>query len=338
MNLKKELEEPLWAKHISQFWRSKITDLDSLKELLPGSMLIALDIEGIEPLNQGPNEIGLAFLRFDADSRKACMLCPGTSRFHDENKIQAHTIQIRDRMPTFNLRKREPLKYGSAVIVDAKQLGSTIDKILSKYTQESSNLILLGFSMSAEVKWIAQQCPSLSLHFAAWADLQEFAAERGGGRKLGLIHTLKAMGIRDWRPNRHRAANDAVRCLTALSGLISTDPSTFTVPQRHTELQYFSRLPKGSSLNNHPFAVRITTADGSKLPYEISTPHHLSKLFVEYEIKAVGLNANTELVRANGVKFWWISFRTLEALEEFVDKVNGSTLFGKTLSVENGGR
>jgi len=301
-------------------------------------MLIALDIEGIDRVNQGPNEIGLAFLRFDAGGGKVCMLCPGTSRFYDENKIQAHTIQIRDRMPTFNLRKREPLKYGSAVIVDTKQLGSTIDKILSKYAQESPNLILLGFSMSAEVKWIAQQCPSLSLHFAAWADVQGFAAERAGGRTLGLIHTLKAMGIRDWRPIRHRAANDAVRCLAALSGLISTDPSTFTVPQRQTGFQYFSKLPKGSRLDNHPFAVRITTADGSKLPYEISTPEHLSKLFVEYEIKAVGLNACTERVRANGVKIWWISFRTLEALEEFVDKVNGSTLYGKTLYVEKGGK
>lgn len=331
----KDPEKPLWAKHISRFWRSKVTDLDSLKELLPGSILVALDIEGVEPLNQGPNEIGLAFLRVDG---QGCILCPGTSRFHDENQVQAHTIQIQDRIPTFNLHKREPLKYGGAVVVDAKQLGPTIDKILSKYAQESPNLILLGFAMSAEVKWIAQQCPSISLYFAAWADLQEFAAERGGGRKLGLIHTLKAIGMRDWRPNRHRAANDAVRCLAVLSGLISTDPSTFAIPQRQNQFQHFSRLPKDSSSNNHPFAVRITTADGSKLPCEVSTPQHLSELFTEYEIKAVGLNAGTERVRANGVKFWWVSFRTLEALEEFVEKVNGSTLYGKTLSVETGGR
>jgi hypothetical protein len=66
-------------------------------------------------------------------------------------------------------------------------------------------------------------------------------------------------------------------------------------------------------------------------------PHHLSDLFAEYEIKAVGLNAGTERVRAKGVKFWWGSFRTLEGLEEFIEKIDGSTLYGKILLIESSG-
>lgn len=64
-------------------------------------------------------------------------------------------------------------------------------------------------------------------------------------------------------------------------------------------------------------------------------PRHLSDLFAEYEIKAVGLNAATERVRAKGVKFWWVSFRTLEGLVEFIEKIDGSTLYSKTLLIES---
>lgn len=51
-----------------------------------------------------------------------------------------------------------------------------------------------------------------------------------------------------------------------------------------------------------------------------------------------GINADTERVKVNGVKFWGVSFRALESLEEFVEKVNGSTPHGKTISVKMGGR
>jgi hypothetical protein len=104
-----------------------------------------------------------------------------------------------------------------------------------------------------------------------------------------------------------------------------------TLPSQPTKILAFQRLPQPSSI--HPFAVRITTMDGSLLPSEFKAPRSLSQLFEKYEPKAVAFN-QSGFLRNNGVRFWWVSLPTLESLKRFVAEIDGLTLSGKILSVE----
>jgi hypothetical protein len=149
------------------------------------------------------------------------------------------------------------------------------------------------------------------------------------------------MQIKDWRShyNRHYAANDATRCLDVLSGLISTDNSITLLPAVPSkQVQLLFKLPMSwrqdsRQYGGNSFTARITTSNGSVLPSAYSTPLSVSELFTKYELKAVGLNSQTERVRLNGVRFWWISFHTLESLEDFTKEVDGLSLEGTQLRV-----
>jgi len=133
-------------------------------------------------------------------------------------------------------------------------------------------------------------------------------------------------------PRMHRASNDATRCLAVLSGLVSLD--SFTIPKTPPRVLVLAELPRPSS--KHPFTARITTTDGSILPSEFKTPRSLSTLFAEYEPKAVALNSRgLRSSKSNGVRVWWLSFSTVESLERFTTKIDGSSLSGKSLVVES---
>lgn len=59
-----------------------------------------------------------------------------------------------------------------------------------------------------------------------------------------------------------------------------------------------------------------------KLP--LQTPDGLATLYSSHPgLKGVGLNSWTAAYAAS-VKFWWVSFRSLEALHKFVQEVDGS--------------
>src|SRR5215469_10904824 len=101
------------TKHISALWKSKIPDLKTLKERIPSSLLVALDIESSV---QGVSEIGLAFLGVHEQEPQPCG--DGTLQtFHSQNKVQTYTIQVRDRVPK-KKTSREAIKYGTMVLVD----------------------------------------------------------------------------------------------------------------------------------------------------------------------------------------------------------------------------
>jgi hypothetical protein len=206
------------TKHITSLWKSKIPDLKTLKELIPRSFLVALDIESSV---QGVSEIGLAFFRVHGEQGPQ-FPGDGTLRtFYSENEVQAHTIQVRNKIA--KKTSREAIKYGDTVVVDADQVASTVMQILSLLDHNGS-IILVGFDTYTEFKWISQECPPVSSIFTSWVDLQDIAFERSSVLRPGLLDTMNAMHIVDRREGTkarklHRASNDAVRCLAVLSGL-----------------------------------------------------------------------------------------------------------------------
>jgi hypothetical protein len=263
--------------------------------------------------------------------------CQSLQFFYDENEIRANTIQTRER----DVKRSDPLRYGDTVFVDNDEVGLVVEKMLSDY--KGRDLILVGFDMYTEFKWISEiseRSPSFTSAIANWMDLEGMGVERCGDKNLRITlkGTLKAMQIEDCRSGSYFAANDAVRCLAVLSGLIPGKPFTFpvgsfTMPSGITLLYKIPPRRKYGLHTKYPYAARIIVVDDSMLPKEYQTPHSLAKLFAKYELRAVGLNCQKYRVGSKGVKVWWLSFLTRESLDEITREVDGSVLNGKELRV-----
>jgi hypothetical protein len=171
--------------------------------------------------------------------------------------------------------------------VNEAELSNELLRLVSSALKPSDSPILVGFSLYTEFKWISGYCPSLTSLFVGWVDLQDTVAENSGTVDPGLLHTLNAMKIVERPPgsnppNRHRASNDAVRCLAVLAGLICLD--SFAVPTKiykPVKLALLSKLP--APIRKYPFTAPVTTADGGIIPPEYNSPKSLYELFKRFQ-------------------------------------------------------
>ncbi|KAF2094051.1 hypothetical protein NA57DRAFT_80472 [Rhizodiscina lignyota] len=285
-------------RHISTFWKSRIPDIETLKKLVPNSVLVGFDIKS--SLQQDVvKEIGLAFLRVDG---QAPHFWPGSLQsFHDQNKFQVSSVQVCNRVSL----PREKFDYGTEFVVQAEEVAPLVERLVS-LLKGKGNLVLVGFDLFHVMRWISREAPALSSLFMAWA-----------------------IGVDSNHSGCRRGSNDAVRCLAILSGLVSSAP--FTAPS--PEVTLYNR-PRKSSGGDH-LTVRIATADGSTLPSELKSPKAVAEHFAEYELETVAVNRRDQYTRENEASYWWLSFQTAESLESFTTKTNGSMLNGKRLVVDS---
>jgi hypothetical protein len=226
------------------------------------------------------------------------------------------------------------IKFGSRFVVDAEDVNATVLQLLADITyNNTSPLILIGFDTYTEFEWISQTCPALAMYFTAWVDIQEITAQRTGVSSPGLVQTLNAIPILDRRPGtkpatQHHAANDAVRCLAVLFGLMCLE--SLTIPIKDSSIRLQGQIRPSYTC---PFTARITTADKSILPLEIKTARSLADLFKTYNPIGVGINQSSH-ARSNGVMVWWLSFSTLDCLQHFATHIHGSILHVKKILVE----
>ena len=337
---------PVWTRHIRPLLDTKIPDLTTLKARVLGSVLVALDTESFSTDTGGRkrkpsgdiSEIGLTILPV-YDGRYPS-LYPSLREFYDENGVEAHSIQIHKR----NTRRKgnENRRFGDVLQASAEDVNSILSTLLSRY---DGNIILVGFDLHAELKWIAQHCPTLSSLFTAWTDLQDLIQpiwqestpySDQVPTRPGLQATMKSLQLphyRDWRrcQNRHYASNDALRCLLVLSSLLSpTAPRFAPLTCLKASFSRFSKLPKPN--RKFLFAARMKAIDGRRLPRQ--TPQSLQKVFARFAgLNGVGLNAQTKRLREAGVGTWWVSFRDEESLSDFILEVAELSFKGVKFSV-----
>jgi hypothetical protein len=321
------------SSNIIALWNSKIPDLATLKEHLPGSVLVSLDIEAYDSHGQQDvSEVGLAVLRVPGQSPPHH---PNLYRYYADSGVEALTIRLRDRKFKFKNKDRfdDPEQfYGVKVYASEEDVGDIVARMLSKYKEKK---VLVGFGMNAEFRWMSEKCTVLAESFEAWVDMQELVCHRRkeeglGENTPGLTTTLKELHFSNRRGGSgHNAASDAIRTLAVLSGLVSHAPMTESPPGRRG-IQKFWKLPKPKSI--HPFSVQVTTEDGGRLPK--LSPQSLMELFEKYEgLKGVAVNWRTQQQKTEGVKFWWAEFHTRESLERFVLDIDGSTINNTRLCV-----
>ncbi|KAF2107120.1 hypothetical protein BDV96DRAFT_305601 [Lophiotrema nucula] len=320
----------------------KIHNLHTLKPCLPGSVLVALDVESFNDHGeQNVSEIGLAVLHVHGE---LLPFHPGLSRFYEKNGVEALTIRLPARYCNGKGAKYEDpeWRYGDQVRISEEEAGDVVAKLLSKYGE---NRILVGFSMVAEWRWISENCPSLAILFSGWVDVQELVSQRREEEDLGpkcdrrwpgMTKTLRVMGIADprcaSRDNKHCPANDALRCLVILSGLIHNAPFVFDPPRgpKTPVIRAFNCLGSLYRVSSG-FTAMITTDDRSRLP--TVTPDSLAKLLSGYTgLEAVAVNykwAREQRNPSGGKGIWLAGFRSQEHLEVFILDVDGSVIDGK---------
>jgi hypothetical protein len=313
-------------KHIQPLWGSKITQLQLLRDSMPDATLVSFDIEGLLPRT---TELGLAIISVNENRPH---FCPGRSRFYIENHVQAFTIDIREG-PSLNY---ESERLGETIRVETDtEAGFAMEKILAKFQDSGRRrLILVGYDMYSEFQWISEQYPLLAPYFTAWVDVQELMASKCKVTQLGLTDALRALGIADNRHNlnRHSAANDAVRNLAVLAGILSGSECTIELlPDRdQNKIRKYTSLPHARQIGpttRYPFTAHVGAVDGIPLP--VRTPKELSTMYAGYSLKAVGVNSKTRRL----VTIWWMAFHTLESLKSFMLDIEGSNIEGKILKV-----
>lgn len=286
---------------------------------MSNNVLVAFDMEASPQIR---SEMGLAILLVGENTPHFCI---GRCRFFDENDVQAFTIEIHER----NKKQYEFKRHGETIYVENElQAGPAIEKILMDF-QNLGKLILVGYDLQMEFKWISEHYPSLASYFSAWVDVQELVTAKCEGVQLGLTGAVQNLGMIDNRHNsqQHSAANDAVRDLAVLAGLLS-GTKLITTPQCKDQIKGCSSLAPVKAFRDwtqYPFSVRLATMDGGPLP-QIS-PRNLAEVFAGYDLKAVGSN------RKNNVHIWWMAFYTLESLREFIRDNESLKVEGKALKV-----
>ena len=242
---------------IQQLWGSQIKDLTALRQDYAGSIIEALDTEAScyftkEMAKPCPDvtEVGIAALPLNGEITQPY---EGIKQMHRDGGVSAVTIQIGERRA---LSKERLL--GQKIKSEPKDVASVIESILAKY---KGRLILAGFALYNDLKWIADKCPTILSYFIAWLDVQEFAMQRCKEFATeseitdlsppGLSDVLKAMEIRDQRRylRTHYAVNDALRTLIVLCGLAS-DPTLLS------DMSFQARLWK---LRAMLFATQVCT-------------------------------------------------------------------------------
>ncbi|KAI9694139.1 MAG: hypothetical protein M1822_003410 [Bathelium mastoideum] len=319
-------KEPQFVRRLGSIWDSviHITNLDTLRECMMNSILVAFDIEGHVA---SINEVGMAYLHV-SEAKPLRASQDGTLRtFHSQNAIQAYTIMVWEMR---SKRRHEAIKYGDHVTVHRDVVCETLDQTLSSVEQRSRQLILVGYDMYTEFDWISRENPTFLSRFKYWVDVQELV-EASCGSRPSHFNTMAAMNITDWNPTNsppsgHRASNDAVRALATLSTLVSLGKFEY---QRVVATRLFSSSPR--NWDNYPFKARVTTRDKDMLPACIKTPRALSSHFAAYEPVAVLINKRAA---TKGVRVWWICVPTRDLLEKLAADMNGSVLGGKELNIE----
>lgn len=269
--------------------KSEIRGLANFQDHLAGATVVAFDMEGV---NQHPDgryrfseessELEVAVLR---PSSKPLRFSSYMYCFYDQNDIEPLTIRIRER------------RYGPVVGTMTDETKETAGTRLFKFLCSiEGELVLVGFGMSKEFKWINNEFPSIAALFTSWCDVQELIGDAYKGmtsepnklppqyRQPSLGATLKALNIGGWRSRHqvHGAAGDAVKFLAVLSALFSgrTLHDLPELPDRPS-IRRLSHLPqKKYEEHSRKRNARIIVWDGSKVP--LQTPNGLADFCAPY--------------------------------------------------------
>ena len=205
----------------------KIADIATLKDQMQEAVLVSLDLEGSPYVI---SEIALATI---AVRPGIPHFCEGRARFFDRNKVRAVTWEVyaKPQANYENYRHRETIECRDEDVAAVCLVDKVRDLAAAKM-----NLLLVGYDLQMELRWISRHCPRLTSYLAATVDVQDLIMQSlpKDTKQIRLTKALAAFSIKDNRhcASYHSATNDAVRSLAVLAALLETRLSPFHRRQR----------------------------------------------------------------------------------------------------------
>ncbi|OIW27203.1 hypothetical protein CONLIGDRAFT_671032 [Coniochaeta ligniaria NRRL 30616] len=329
------------------FWQNRrIKDLDTLRAEPSSFTYAAMDCEGKEGHAGGVTSIGLAFLP-SAHSPQMSVFetWPWDNVTLDgavlSYNITSLSLRIRGR---HRGRVPEPFRYGKVEPISLPQLEDRLKQHLQAAKQQK-RLILVAWSIENEMRAMQSLFPGLLSVLDGWMDLADITSYMSGIRtkqKISLRDTLITLGlvnnysVQTFRP--HDPGMDAARTAAALAGLVACPTRELTIPPwTWQEKEIRKQRHKRPSRDQHPYAIRISTQDGSPMPLAISSSLRLegfvTKVFATPTMTAVCPLKKSEKQKTHG----WICFDTLSAMKRFVQQLNGFEVNGVGISLRLSG-
>ena len=194
------------TKHWIQLWRSSIDSLAALKNISQ-SVLVAMDIER-HPHGR-VSEIGIAELPPHKQ-----ILGEVTNRpfgkieaFFHQNSVQSYSFRIQGRQRKED--HREPFHFGQVQSIKPEEIESVLANLFMSLKDQFQNLILDGFDLNTEFKFMASNLCSIT-QYISWVDLQSLVGIPNTPSP-SMRETLAALGIAVGRRYKQRSAgSDAV--------------------------------------------------------------------------------------------------------------------------------
>lgn len=238
------------------------------------------------------------------------------------------------------------------------------EKTIREFLPQRSNVILVGYSLSTELRWMVMECPALMKSFTAWVDVQELVKQHLAvsdslsheripplslriliveqedvayspdtpSKDISLRAALHAMKLKQ-TPNdtrRHRAANDACRALQVLAGLLISRPFTLAPSHKPDSIHI---QPVSEEKLRYPTALWITASNGAHVPRR--TPAEVAHMYQKFGIVAAGAyqyrSKHSITGKPKRTRYWWLAFQDQEQLEKCRAEVDGSVVDGSVL-------
>ncbi|KAK5661243.1 hypothetical protein OQA88_11137 [Cercophora sp. LCS_1] len=245
------------------------------------------------------------------------------------------------------MNNREPFWYGPEVeVLEAGQVEDALVQLLESFKERTNkNLVLTGFSMTHELRAIANDYTRLAELFSSWVDVQELMpVVPGPGSRTHQPSLRTCLELFGFSPdpeavnsfNGHNAGNDTVRASAVLLRLL-THPQGYQLqipapnpgnrerkPKPYCKGSgakfkrfWYDRKPKPREVFPFIARVKILGPVGSG-----RSPKTLFTLFSGYHPTATGTNGQ------RGKRYGYVCLPDLDTLDRFVKEVHGSQVSG----------
>ncbi|KAI8951913.1 hypothetical protein F4801DRAFT_600589 [Xylaria longipes] len=299
-------------------------------------------------------DVGLAFLPEINPTRSSRDDHPNLKKFVDKNRVEATSFKINGRyddisnrllsMPAdHTYRTMEPLRFGKENFVDIEELDAAlINRIeLFRRAVPEKQLVLVGLSVQNDFWRLCLEYPGIITLFSRWIDLSTLIKAEslaptilntGLGTALRLLHyprTDTGFG------SRHQAANDAVRTLAALHGLLNSENVTNIVFRQSQFTGNLAGIKVKSRINHFESKVyqAFLHVDGKDLPYSIDSAQKLALAFQKFNPIGVAADCSNaknrekrhspSYIRSIHMTCGCVCFKSHRALQSFISATNG---------------
>ncbi|KAH7323229.1 hypothetical protein B0I35DRAFT_343959, partial [Stachybotrys elegans] len=341
------------TRHWRALYESPILSLASLRRsVADGSIFVAIDVEPWRGDSTKAAEIGITLLP-TFDDKTSNSLPTTLEDISQAFKTETHWIRLLGRERGSS--NQEKHRFGKEHHVDDTQVEQTVSGIIDTFLSERSTLllqkdcsitpsvVLTGFSMVCELRILSSLYPKVLNRFTSWMDLQQLAEEAMSQDQdnipiPGLGDTLHACGFgTDSRDSqkaaiKHNAATDSIRTVAVLVRLQQTEPKSLHI-KRLPRKNFYTTKPKGLLISKtpggrtwwserpkptelYPYTARIYHDQG----LEGFSKQNFEDAFASYNPVALGIH------RAK--KYGWVCLSSLDALEQFIRDIQGSSSRG----------